>query len=100
MYEIIRRTYILILHHQSSDKVVCSGLLWFLENKKQGEHLHNPWLKRSLEQNVRNAGVHKKTTHTHTAVILEICLLTQEILKGPKLMGSSSSSGKYRSHFF
>lgn len=26
--------------------------------------------------------------------------LTQEILKGPKLKGSSSSSGKYRSHFF
>lgn len=101
-YETSGRTYILILQHQSPDEVICPGLLGFLESRRENvlsildESRHNP---KKLHPRC-SLHTHCAHTLTHTPVLLWICLLTQEILKGPKLRGSSPNCGKYRSHFF
>lgn len=59
------KTYILVLYCQNPDEVVCSGLLRFLENRRKEKYLHNPWLKWSLEQNVRNAVVRERPDSFH-----------------------------------
>lgn len=87
-------TYVLVLHGQSPDVVVGPGLLRLLENTEKSVYatLDASW----SEQNGRNAFPISVVPFP----IREERLLTQEILKGPKLKGSSLKSGKYRSHFF
>lgn len=82
-------TYILVLHCQSPDVVVGPGLLRFLENKEK-----------TFTQHLTHNGRNKMWEMLFQFDSFRFCPLTQEILKGPKLKGSSCSSGKYRSHFF
>lgn len=101
MDKISERTYILIFHCQSPDKVVCSGLLRFLENKRQGEHLHNPRLKWTLEQNVRKARFQDPSvlTHIHSSNMTDVSTYTGDS-EGAKTYGSLSKQREIALAFF